>query len=150
MGHDHPRVIATLDNLGYSYSKGKNYQQALSCYREMLTAQISNNNNTFTQECCVTLQKQNYMHIKLRDIDGAIDHTKRALAMLYATANQEQQQQHGSSAFSSASSTTTASTTSSNSNSNPVLETTEQILSDLLLKRIKKQRSKKGCGKGCF
>lgn len=30
MGSDHPRVIATIDNLGYSYSKNKDYTAALS------------------------------------------------------------------------------------------------------------------------
>lgn len=30
MGTDHPRCIATLDNLGYSHSKNKDYMAALS------------------------------------------------------------------------------------------------------------------------
>jgi tetratricopeptide (TPR) repeat protein len=34
MGHDHPRVIATLDNMGFSYSKNKDYAAALSVSRD--------------------------------------------------------------------------------------------------------------------
>ena len=30
MGNSHPRVIATLDNLGFALSKNKDYQKALS------------------------------------------------------------------------------------------------------------------------
>jgi tetratricopeptide (TPR) repeat protein len=70
MGHDHPRVIASLDNLGYSFSKSKSYNQALICYKEMLTAQISHH-GSFTLECCDTLKKQVLILQKLKDTDGA-------------------------------------------------------------------------------
>ena len=78
MGHDHPRVIASLDNLGYSFSKNKSYNQALTCYKEMLTAQISRY-GSFSAECCETLKKQIIIHEKMKDIPGAIKETKESL-----------------------------------------------------------------------
>jgi tetratricopeptide (TPR) repeat protein len=69
-GHDHPRVIASLDNLGYSFSKSKLYNQALACYREMLNAQVSLY-GSFTIECCDTLKKQVLLYGKLKNTDGA-------------------------------------------------------------------------------
>lgn len=78
MGHDHPRVIASLDNLGYSFSKNKSYNQALTCYKEMLTAQLSRD-GSFTSECCETLKKQIIIYEKMKDIDGAIKATNKAL-----------------------------------------------------------------------
>lgn len=71
LGHDHPRVIATLDNLAYSFSKSKMYNQALTCYKEMLTAQISHY-GSFTGECCDTLSKQVLIYGKLKNVDDAI------------------------------------------------------------------------------
>jgi tetratricopeptide (TPR) repeat protein len=71
MGHDHPRVIASLDNLGYSFSKSKSYNQALACYRQMLTAQISHFGE-LTMECCDTLKKQIVIFGKLQNKQGAI------------------------------------------------------------------------------
>jgi len=121
MGHDHPRVIATLDNLAYSYSKAKAYPHALSCYKEMLTAQISHYNNTFTEECCITLQKQNIMYTKLHQINDAIHDTKQALAKLYASSQTKETTQR-----------------------------VEHILQNLLLQKIKKDKKKKGCTSGCF
>jgi tetratricopeptide (TPR) repeat protein len=78
MGHDNPRVIASLDNLGYSYSKNKSYNRALSCYKEMLSAQLSRY-GAFTPECCETLKKQIVIYEKLKDLNGAIKATKKAL-----------------------------------------------------------------------
>ena len=72
LGHDHPRVIATLDNLAYSFSKSKLYNQALTCYKEMLNAQISHY-GSFTGECCDTLSKQVLIYGKLKNINGAIE-----------------------------------------------------------------------------
>eukprot|EP00980_Cylindrotheca_fusiformis_P015256 scaffold4243_cov126-Cylindrotheca_fusiformis.AAC.2 len=71
MGHDNPRVIATLDNLGYSFSKSKSYTRAMSCYKEMLSAQLSLY-GAFTPECCETLKKQLLMYEKLGDLSGAV------------------------------------------------------------------------------
>jgi tetratricopeptide (TPR) repeat protein len=71
MGHDHPRVIASLDNLGYSFSKHKSYNQAIACYKEMLNAQISHY-GTFTMDCCDTLKKQILIYGKLKNTDEAI------------------------------------------------------------------------------
>jgi len=71
MGHDHPRVIASLDNLGYSFSKSKAYNQALACYKEMLNAQISNY-GSFTIECCDTLKKQILLYEKLKNTEVAV------------------------------------------------------------------------------
>jgi tetratricopeptide (TPR) repeat protein len=78
MGHDHPRVIATLDNLGYSFSKNKSYNQALTCYKEMMGAQLSRH-GSFSSECCETLKKQIIIHEKMKDVDGAIKATNKAL-----------------------------------------------------------------------
>lgn len=71
LGHDHPRVIATLDNLAYSFSKSKSYNQALTCYKEMLNAQISHY-GSFTGECCDTLAKQVLIYGKLKSVDDAV------------------------------------------------------------------------------
>jgi tetratricopeptide (TPR) repeat protein len=81
MGHDNPRVIASLDNLGYSFSKNKSYHQALTCYKEMLSAQISHY-GAFTMDCCETLKKQILINEKLKDLDGAIKKTKKALVKI--------------------------------------------------------------------
>ena len=78
MGHDHPRVIASLDNLGYSFSKNKSYNQALTCYKEMLSAQLSQQGE-FTLDYCDTLKKQTLIYQKLKNLDGAIKATKKAL-----------------------------------------------------------------------
>mmetsp|Transcript_9112 Transcript_9112/g.23063 ORF Transcript_9112/g.23063 Transcript_9112/m.23063 type:complete len:813 (-) Transcript_9112:202-2640(-) len=71
MGHDHPRVIQSLDNLGYSFSKSKSYNQALACYRQMLTAQISHH-GAFSIECCDTIKKQTVIFSKIQNKEGAI------------------------------------------------------------------------------
>lgn len=76
MGHDNPRVIASLDNLGYSFSKNKSYNRALSCYKEMLNAQLSCY-GTFTPECCQTLKKQILIYEKLKDLNGAFKAAKK-------------------------------------------------------------------------
>lgn len=69
-GHDHPRVIASLDNLGYSFSKSKSYNQALTCYKEMLNAQVSHH-GSLTIECCDTLKKQVLLYGKLKNASAA-------------------------------------------------------------------------------
>jgi hypothetical protein len=71
MGHDHPRVIATLDNLGYSFSKAKMYNQAITCYKEMMTAQLSRHRG-FSIDCCETLKKLIILYEKTKDVNGAI------------------------------------------------------------------------------
>ena len=81
MGHDHPKVIATLDNLGYSFSKHKSYNQALTCYKEMLNAQLSRT-GSFTMECCDTLKKQILIYEKLKKLDGAYNATNKVLHSL--------------------------------------------------------------------
>jgi tetratricopeptide (TPR) repeat protein len=81
MGHDDPKIIATLDNLGYSFAKNKSYNQALTCYKEMLNAQISQN-GSFTLACCETLKKQTLIYGKLKNLDGAINATKSVLQCL--------------------------------------------------------------------
>jgi tetratricopeptide (TPR) repeat protein len=87
LGHDDPRVIATLDNLGYSYSKHKDYASALSCYRKLLRAQISRS-GTFTEECFESFRKQLLMYEKLKRIPEAVNETKEIIqlqkTMLYA------------------------------------------------------------------
>ena len=81
-GHDHPRVVACLDNLGFSFSKMKLYHQALACYKEMLTSQVSHF-GFFNLECCETLKKQVIIYEKLKDISGAIKATKKALVKIH-------------------------------------------------------------------
>ena len=81
MGHDHPKVIATLDNLGYSFSKHKSYNQALTCYKEMLNAQLSRA-GSFTMECCDTLKKQILIYEKLKKLDSAHNAANKALHSL--------------------------------------------------------------------
>lgn len=81
LGHDHPRIIASLDNLGYSFSKRKMYSDALKCYKKMLTAQISHHGSV-TLECCETLKKQVLMYEKSFDLSGAVKATKKALARI--------------------------------------------------------------------
>lgn len=83
MGHDHPRVIATLDNLGYSFSKAKMHHQAVACYKEMMTAQLSRLGG-FTEECCETLKKQILLYEKMKDVNGAIQAAKSAMDRVLA------------------------------------------------------------------
>jgi hypothetical protein len=59
-----------LDNLGYSFSKSKAYNQALTCYKEMLNAQVSHY-GSFTIECCDTLKKQLLIYGKLKNVVAA-------------------------------------------------------------------------------
>lgn len=80
MGSDHPRVIATLDNLAYSYSKNKDYSAALSCYKEMQGAQVSHY-NIFNEACIETLKKSNLMYEKLKNLNGAMEITQEALLL---------------------------------------------------------------------
>eukprot|EP00934_Nitzschia_sp_Nitz4_P006780 Nitzschia sp. Nitz4//scaffold145_size56662//27448//29252//NITZ4_006558-RA/size56662-processed-gene-0.28-mRNA-1//-1//CDS//3329536580//6770//frame0 len=81
LGHDHPRVIAALDNLGYSFSKNKSYNQALTCYNEMSAAQVSHY-GSFTIDCCHTLRKQLVMYEKMKNLDGATQCTRKALGLV--------------------------------------------------------------------
>lgn len=80
VGPDDSRIISTLDNLGYSYSKLKNYDAALTCYRKMFRAQVSNTGN-FTEACLETFRKEILMFEKLRRYTEAIDETKECLVI---------------------------------------------------------------------
>ena len=88
MGHDHPRVQASLDNLAYSFSKSKLYNQALICYKEMLTAQISHF-GSFTLECCDTLAKQVLIYGKLKQVDDAVQVVDEYLESVKARSEHE-------------------------------------------------------------
>jgi len=77
---DHPRIISTLDNLAYSYSKNREYARAVTCYRTMLRAQVSQS-GTFTEECLLTFRKRVLMYDKLRLIGEAINDTKDVLRL---------------------------------------------------------------------
>lgn len=77
---DHPRIISTLDNLAYSYSKNREYARAVTCYRTMLRAQISQS-GTFTEECLLTFRKRILMYDKLRLIVEAVNDTKDVLRL---------------------------------------------------------------------
>ena len=88
LGHDHPRVIATLDNLAYSFSKSKLYNQALACYKEMLNAQISHY-GSFSDECCDTLSKQVLIYGKLKNFDDAIQVVTKHLESIRAKSELE-------------------------------------------------------------
>ena len=78
--HDHPRIISTLDNLAYSYSKNKEYARAVTCYRTMLRAQVSQS-GTFTKECLSTFRKRVVMYEKLRLITEAINDTRDVMRL---------------------------------------------------------------------
>jgi tetratricopeptide (TPR) repeat protein len=78
---DDARIVSTLDNLGYSYSKLKDYAAALQCYRKMYRAQVSAGGNTFTTGCFETFRKQILMFEKLRRYQEAIDETKETLQL---------------------------------------------------------------------
>jgi len=78
--NDHPRIISTLDNLAYSYSKNREYARAVTCYRTMLRAQISQS-GTFTEECLLTFRKRVLMYDKLRLVSEAINDTKDVLRL---------------------------------------------------------------------
>lgn len=80
VGHDDSRVISTLDNLGYSYSKMKDYNSALSCYRTMFRAHVSNA-GTFTNACFETFRKEILMFEKQKRYEEALDETKEILQM---------------------------------------------------------------------
>lgn len=80
MGHDHPRVVATLDNIAYSYSKTRDYPAALTCYKKMLRAQVSHC-GTFSDECFDTFRKQVLMYEKLKLFSEAVDEIKETLRL---------------------------------------------------------------------
>jgi len=123
LGHDHPRVIATLDNLAYSFSKSKLYNQALTCYKEMLTAQISHY-GSFTDECCDTLSKQVLIYGKLKNVDDAIQVVTKHLESIRQTSEH-----------------LTAGT-------DPVAEEVEQMLKDLETAKHKSSKSSNKKSKG--
>jgi tetratricopeptide (TPR) repeat protein len=75
--HD-TRVISTLDNLAYSFSKNKDYASALTCYRKMLRAQALEH-SIFHCECLDTFRKMILMHEKLRQFTDAIKEIQDAL-----------------------------------------------------------------------
>ena len=77
---DHPRIVSTLDNLAFSYSKNKEYASALSCYQKMLKAQVSRS-GTFTEACFETFRKQILMYEKLKKFDDAIKTTRSTLRL---------------------------------------------------------------------
>jgi tetratricopeptide (TPR) repeat protein len=58
------KKVATLDNLAYSYSKVKDYANALACYQKML--RLQSKAPAFTDECFETFRKQVLMHEKLK------------------------------------------------------------------------------------
>ena len=83
---DDARIISTLDNLGYSYSKLKDYNAALQCYRKMYRAQISSSNKNNSESDTVyptaafeSFRKQILMYEKLRRYQEAIDEATQAL-----------------------------------------------------------------------
>jgi tetratricopeptide (TPR) repeat protein len=93
-----PRIISTLDNLGYSYSKLKDYASAEKCYRKMFRGQVSaaaaaasNNNNgngsgspkngSFTTAAFETFRKLLLVLEKLRKYGQAVEETKDAIQL---------------------------------------------------------------------
>jgi tetratricopeptide (TPR) repeat protein len=82
MGQDHPRVVATLDNLAYSYSKTRDYTGAMSCYKKMMKAQLSHSGTgSFSDECFDTFHKQIIMYGKLKRYKDAVNVTKETLRL---------------------------------------------------------------------
>jgi len=80
-GYDHPLVVATLDNLAYSYSKNKDYAKALSCYQKMFKAQVNTSDNEFTDACLETFRKQVIMYEKLKRHGEAYETAKDTLRL---------------------------------------------------------------------
>jgi tetratricopeptide (TPR) repeat protein len=81
---DDSRIISTLDNLGYSYSKLKDYNGALQCYRKMYRAQLSNTGNSspkYPPAAFETFRKQIFIYEKLRCYQEAVDETQQALQL---------------------------------------------------------------------
>lgn len=83
---DDPRIISTLDNLGYSYSKNKEYARAVTCYKSMLRSQVAQNNATagttaFTPDCLATFRKRILLYEKLRLPEQALEDTKEVLRL---------------------------------------------------------------------
>lgn len=75
---DHPRILSTLDNLAYAYSKNKEYARAVTCYKNMLKAQVSHC-GTFTSECLETIQKRLLMYEKLKLPNQAVEDLKEII-----------------------------------------------------------------------
>ena len=110
---DHPRIISTLDNLAYSYSKNKEYARAVTCYRTMLRAQVSQS-KTFTQECLLTFRKRVMMYDKLKLTTEAINDTRDVLRLQKTSLSRD----------------------------DPIMEETRKILEDLQNKKKKEERKK--------
>jgi len=123
LGHDHPRVIATLDNLAYSFSKSKMYNQALTCYKEMLNAQISQF-GSFTEECCDTLSKEVLIYGKLKNVDDAIQVVTKHLESIRGKSEN-----------------------TLNTDDDPVAEEVKQMLIDLKAAKNKPSKSKSRKGR---
>jgi len=119
LGHDHPKVIATLDNLAYSFSKSKLYNQALTCYKGMLSAEISHY-GSFTGECCDTLAKQIIVYGKLKKVDDAVEVVSKYLESIQVKLEQED-----------------------GVRKNPVVEELKQMLSDLKSAKNKASKPKR-------
>jgi tetratricopeptide (TPR) repeat protein len=77
---DDPRIISTLDNLGYSYSKNKEYARAVTCYKSMLRSQVSLS-GTFSTECLATFRKRILLYEKLKLPEQALEDTKEVLRL---------------------------------------------------------------------
>uniref|UniRef100_A0A7S3LC17 MalT-like TPR region domain-containing protein n=1 Tax=Amphora coffeiformis TaxID=265554 RepID=A0A7S3LC17_9STRA len=76
--HDHPRILSTLDNLAYAYSKNKEYARAVTCYKNMLKAQVSHS-RTFTPDCLETIHKRLLMYEKLKLPNQAVEDLKEII-----------------------------------------------------------------------
>eukprot|EP00535_Pseudo-nitzschia_heimii_P012536 CAMPEP_0197196548 /NCGR_PEP_ID=MMETSP1423-20130617/32415_1 /TAXON_ID=476441 /ORGANISM="Pseudo-nitzschia heimii, Strain UNC1101" /LENGTH=639 /DNA_ID=CAMNT_0042650355 /DNA_START=313 /DNA_END=2232 /DNA_ORIENTATION=- len=124
LGHDHPRVIATLDNLAYSFSKSKLYNQALTCYKEMLCAQISHY-GSFTEECCDTLSKQVLICGKLKNVNRAIEVVTKHLRSIREESEDE-----------------------TNKENDPVTDEVNKMLIDLQIAKNKSSKSRSKTTKG--
>ena len=75
---DHPRILSTLDNLAYAYSKNKEYARAVTCYKNMLKAQVSHA-RTFTPDCLETIRKRLLMYEKLKLPNQAVEDSKEII-----------------------------------------------------------------------
>jgi tetratricopeptide (TPR) repeat protein len=75
---DSPRILSTLDNLAYAYSKNKEYARAVTCYKNMLRAQVSHY-GTFTSDCLETIRKRLLMYEKLKLPHQAVEDLKEVV-----------------------------------------------------------------------
>jgi len=80
MGSDNPTAIATMDNLAFSFSKNRNYEQAVQVYNTMLRSQLSYYGH-YHEEYSRTLSKICLLQEKQKNFEGAFECTQEILEL---------------------------------------------------------------------